>query len=97
MAKTRQITLKSWGSTTNYLTNQNVSGKDAVVELEELMRGKLKEYTKLPAWANSFRDVPESFNCEKVVVKAWYWRGNWSDPIKEVYARFYLPKGDVAA
>lgn len=95
MAKTRQITLKNWGSTTNYLTNQNVNGKSAVAELEELMRGKLKGFVRLPGWASSFRDVPESFNCEKVVVKAWYWRGNWSDPIKKVYARFYLPKEGV--
>ena len=92
MARIRQITLKGWGSTTNYLTNQNVSGKAAAEELRELMRGRLKGYIRLPAWADSFRDVPESFNCEKVVVKAWYWRGNWSDPIKKVYALFYLPK-----
>lgn len=92
MAKTRQITLKGWGSTTNYFTNQNVSGKAAAEELCALMHGELRGYVKLPAWANSFRDVPESFNCEKVVVKAWYWRGNWSDPIKKVYARFYLPR-----
>ena len=92
MAKTRQITLKSWGSSTYYLTNQNVSGRNAELELKELMQGRLKGYVKLPAWATSFRDCPKSINCEKVVVKAWYWQGNWSDPVKKVYARLYLPK-----
>lgn len=92
MAKVRQITLKGWGSSTHYLTNQNVSSKAAAEELRDLMQGDLKGYVKLPAWATSFRDFPESFGCEKVVVKAWYWRGNWRSPTKEVYARLYLPK-----
>ena len=92
MAKTRQITLKHWGATTNFLTNQNVSGKDAETELNELMGEKFKGYVKLPAWADSFRDIPESKGCERVIVKAWFWRGNWSDPEKRVYARLYLPR-----
>lgn len=96
MAKRREITLKGWGNTTHYFTNQNVSGKAAAEELRELMNGVLKGYVKLPSGA-TFRNVPESFGCEKVIVNAWYWRGNWCDPTKEVYARFYLPKEGTAA
>ena len=92
MAKTRQITLKGWGNTTCYLTNQNVSGSKAKQQFDELLQGELKGYVKLPTWATSFRDIPESRGCDKVIVKAWHWRGNWSDPTKEVYARLYLPK-----
>ena len=92
MAKTREITLKHWGATTNYLTNQNVSGQAAETELRELLNGKFKGYVKLPSWAESFRDVPESRDCERVIVRAWFWRGNWCDPEKKVYARLYLPK-----
>lgn len=92
MARTRQITLKGWGETTDFLTNQNVSGKHARAEFAALLQDTLKGYVKLPAWAESFRDVPESRGCEKVIVKAWYWRGNWCDPEKKVYARLYLPK-----
>lgn len=92
MAKTRQITLKHWGATTDYFTNQNVSGKPAAAELDELLHGELKGYVKLPGWAESFRDVPESRGCERIIVKAWFWKGNWCDPVKGVYARLYLPK-----
>lgn len=92
MAKTRQITLKHWGNTTCFLASQNVSGRNATEELSVLMNDKLKGYVRLPFWASSFRDIPESRGCDKVIVKAWYWRGNWSYPTKEVYARLYLPK-----
>jgi len=96
MAKTRQITLKNWGRTTFYFASQNVSGEKAIVELKELMEGKLKGYVKLPPWATSFRDFPETRGCDKVIVKAWNWRGSWCDPTKETYARLYLPKTAVA-
>lgn len=91
MAKTRQITLKHWGNTTHYFASQNVSGKNAAEELSSLMNGELKGYVRLPFWADSFRDIPDSRRCDKVIIKAWYWRGNWCDPTKEVYARLYRP------
>ena len=91
MGKTRQITLKGWGESTSYLTNQNVSGKNAGTEYAALLKGRLKGYLVLPGWA-TFRDIPESRGCDKVIIKAWYWRGNWSDPEKRVYARLYKPQ-----
>ena len=95
MAKTRQITLKNWGYTTCFLASPNVSGENATKELSELMNGRLKGYIKLPSWA-TFRDIPESRDCDKVIIKAWRWRGSWCDPTKETYARLYLPKTAVA-
>lgn len=91
MAKTRQITLKNWGSSTDFFASPNVSEDGARKELSDLMANELKDYVLLPRWTNSFRDCPDSRGCDKVVIKAWYWRGSWADPTKETYARLYKP------
>ena len=92
MATLRQKTLKHWANTTNYLCSQNTDGKTAKEEYRDLIRENYPGYVELPFWKESFRDEKESMNCDKLIVYAWYWWGNWSDPTKEVYARLYKPK-----
>jgi len=38
---------------------------------------------------DSFENLCGKNANEKVIVKAWYWRGEWSTPTKEIYAIFY--------
>ena len=40
----------------------------------------------------SYRDFPETRGCDKLIIYAWYWRGEWSQPTKEVFRMYYLPK-----
>lgn len=70
---------------------QNVSGTDAKEEFRKMLKEKFPDYKEINPW-DTFRDVPDSYNCDKLIVYGWYWRGAWSDPTKEVYARLYRPR-----
>ncbi len=84
-------TLKHWGWNSNFLFSQNASGERGRKDFERLKK-EYPEFVELPFWADDFRSVPESHGCEKIVVYAWRWRGEWADPTKEVFARLYKPQ-----
>jgi len=69
---------------------QNTNGKYAEEEYKKLKSEQFSDYVELPWW-KTFRDEPKSFNRPKLIIKAWYWRGAWCDPTKEIYRRLYLP------
>lgn len=58
----------------------------------ERLKKEYPEYVEIPFWADDFRSVPESRGCDKLVVYAWRWHGEWADPTKEVFSRLYKPK-----
>lgn len=87
----KQITLKHWANTTDFIASPNVSGRNAREELAAIRR-KFPDYVELPFYGGTFRDCPDSYGCDKLVIYAWYWRGSWSDPTKEIYKRLYKPK-----
>lgn len=92
MAQVRQKTLKHWGNTTDYICGGNTNGKSARDEYLDFVNTNYPEYVELDSWKESFREEPESRNCDKLIIYAWYWRGAWSDPTKEVYKKLYKPK-----
>ncbi len=92
-AKVITRTLRHWGWNSSFLFSQNVSGERGMNDYERLKK-QYKGYVEIPIWADDFRSVPESHGCEKLVVYAWRWHGEWSDPTKEVFARLYKPKNE---
>jgi hypothetical protein len=50
--------------------------------VSELSRDGFKELT-------CFETLKSKKASEKVVIKAWYFRGEWSDPTKEIYSIYY--------
>jgi hypothetical protein len=85
--ETKQITLKNWANNTNYIGSQNVTDKSFLSEFETL-KNKMQQsgYKQL----NIAFDTLHGRNAlRKVIVYAWYWRGNWSDATKGIYTVFY--------
>lgn len=68
------------------------AGWNASFLVEQLKKYHFPEFVEIPFWADDFRNVPESHGCDKLVVYAWRWHGEWADPTKEVFARLYKPK-----
>lgn len=95
MCKVIKRTLKNWANTTNFIFGSpNTNGNRATEELRRMIKEHFPKFVEINPW-DTFRDVPESYGCDKLIVRAWYWRGSWSDPTKEVYARFYLPRNSA--
>lgn len=82
MAKITKRTLKT-------CANKNLYG--AREEMLNLIDKKFPGYVEVKSLGGTFRDEPESYGCDKLIIYAWYWRGEWADPTKEIFARFYLP------
>lgn len=86
--RTRTITIrKGWANNTVYMMPDNVT--PSVFEIIYLIIScKLKAdgYTELNA---SFDTLRGKNATEKIIIKAWYWRGNWAVPDKQTYAVWY--------
>lgn len=84
----RQVTLKGWVNDTGYLFSQNVRGfkraKDQVAKLISENEG----YKEKP----EFGEPSDYRGSDKIRVYGWYWRGNWCDPEKKLFAILYKPK-----
>ncbi len=52
---------------------------------------KFPDYVVIPM-STDFRSFPQSHGCDKLIVYAWYWHGEWSAPGKGVFAILYKPK-----
>lgn len=83
MAKITRRTLKIWA-------NRDLKG--ARKEMREIISKDFPGYIETKSLGGTFRDEPESYGCDKLIIYAWYSRGCWSDATKEIFARFYLPK-----
>ena len=53
--------------------------------LNDFVKSELSGFKEL----SCFETLKSKKASEKVVIKAWYWRGEWSDPTKEVYTVYY--------
>jgi hypothetical protein len=71
--KTRVKTIKGFANSETFEKNLN--------EFINSLNG-FKELT-------CFETLKSKKASEKVVIKAWYWHGEWSDPTKEIYAIYY--------
>lgn len=84
MAKIKRMTLKHWGNDSNILFSQNVTKTAAQQELNDFLKVH-PEYKEYPLYG-----IPqEAIGKDKIYVYAWYWRGNWADPTKEIFTRLY--------
>jgi len=83
--KVKTKTIKGWASDTNYMFSQNVRGDTFSKNLAKYVKENLRGFKRL----KSFQYLKGKNASEKVIIKAWYWRGNWSDPIKKTYCIFY--------
>jgi len=84
--KTKQITLKGWANSTNFLTSENVQNNVFLEnykkkETELISNGYKKRY--------SFGTLHGIKHSEKIIIKGWFWNGNWNDPTKETISIFY--------
>lgn len=88
-----QKTLKNWGNDSALLCSPNTTKTKAVDELTELVQNKYPDHVQIPfTWIDDLRGHAKSRGCDKLYVYAWYWRGSWSDPSKELLAVFYRPR-----
>lgn len=84
MAKIKKMTLKHWGNDTHLISCENVTSTAAQKELNDFLATH-PEYKEYPLWG-----IPqEAIGKDKIYVYAWYWRGAWADPTKEIYTRLY--------
>lgn len=78
-ARRQQVTLHAW--------RHDLSKVRA--ELSSILRVFYPGYEEIDE--SSFRECQRSHNCDKLTVYVWQWHGEWADPSKEVFARFFLP------
>ena len=53
--------------------------------LNNYVKSELKDFKELTC----FETLKGKKATEKVVIKAWYFRGEWSDPTKETFRVYY--------
>lgn len=53
--------------------------------LNDFVKSELNGFKEFPA----FKTLRGLKATQKVIIKAWYWRGEWNDPTKEIYAIYY--------
>lgn len=76
--KRKQITLKGWANNLSPDFGKNFDTLKTI-----LLSDGFKELNTV------FHNLSGKNATEKITVKAWYWRGEWSDATKESYAVFY--------
>ena len=72
--KTRIKTIKGFSHTETFEKNLN-----------DFIASELKDFKELTC----FETLKGKKATEKVVIKAWYFRGEWSDPTKETFRVYY--------
>jgi len=86
--RTRTITIrKGWANDTDYMFSENVRST-AFKEAYKIVAAKLRAdgYKEL----NYLFDKLKGKNAtEKIIIKAWYWRGSWASPDKQTYTVWY--------
>ena len=76
--KTTQITLKCWANTSNEIFIGNFRAIES-----KLLKNGFKQLN------TAFDTLRGKKATEKVIIYAWYWRGEWTDKTKGVYTIFY--------
>ena len=69
----------------------NCNLQQARKEVEEIAK-QYPDFVEVNGLGGTYKDYPETRGCDKLVIMAWYWRGEWSSPTKEVFRMFYKPK-----
>jgi hypothetical protein len=59
-------------------------------EIRDLLK-KYPGYIKIDFSDNNFRRK-KYHGCDKLIIYAWRYHGEWSDPTKEIILRYYKPK-----
>lgn len=50
------------------------------------------DFIEVSGLGGTYRDYPETWGCDKLVIMAWYARGYWADATKEIFRLYYKPK-----
>ena len=80
-------TLKGYANNSDLLFSENSKNDTFLTQLNTLKKELLKKGFKE---LNTAFDTLKGKNAnEKIIVKAWYWNGSWSDPKKQQYTVFY--------
>ena len=72
-------------------TMPNLNVTKARQEAQEIAK-QYPDFVEVNGLGGTWRDYPEARGCDKLTIKAWYWRGEWSQPTKEVFRMYYKPK-----
>ena len=83
--KVRTKTLKGWANNSDYFFSQNSKNDTFLKNLKEYEKTNLKGFKRLK-FNQTLRGKEAK---EKVIIKAYYWRGSWNDPAKETYCTYY--------
>jgi hypothetical protein len=79
-------TIKGWVNDTNYMCSPNVRSNHFRDNLNAFKDSLSDEWKELNIAFDTLRGKGAS---EVIIIKGWRWRGSWSDPTKEVVAKFY--------
>lgn len=80
-------TLKGWANNSDFLFSENSKNDKFLIEFKELKKNLLKKgFKELNTSFDSLRDKKAS---QKIIIKAWFWGGSWSNPKKKQYTVFY--------
>lgn len=72
-------------------TMPNCDLKKAKAEASSIAK-EYKGFVEVNGLGGTWKDYPEARGCDKLTINAWYWRGEWSQPTREVFRMYYKPK-----
>jgi len=83
--KTTVKTIRGYVNNSDLLFSQNSENSTFLKNLKQYERTNLKGFKQLK-FNQTLRGKEVK---EKVIIKAYYWRGNWNNPTKETYCTYY--------
>lgn len=72
-------TIKGWANSSDFLFSQNSKNNTFKANLEQFKKDNDLIEIKTGFYSQ------ENKNKKRYIIKAWHWRGQWSDPTKEIY------------
>ena len=76
-------TIQGWANSSSLICSPNTNNRKFIKNLEKFKKeNNLKEYHHF--FQGGFYSKKLE-NKKRYIIKAWYWRGSWSDPTKETY------------